>query len=171
MPSDYAHDIEVIRQIVVQSKYSNKLVSIAHREQTEIIFELDDVALIDKQLANSITENTKRYVTLFSTVLDELLPNYRLKDVVAKDPLDVFIEHRLLAEQRTYGDVNGEINAIQSKYPPELMRRYDVYFKPLSTEKPTAIRDVKAKDIGRLVTIAGIVTRITEVSKSFILIF
>ena len=47
--------------------------------------------------------------------------------VVAKDALDVYIEHRLMMEQRmnqTRGDVTRNI---QNKYPPELLRRLYVF--------------------------------------------
>lgn len=39
----------------------------------------------------------------------------------------------------------------------------EVGFKPLSTEKAHSIREVKAQQIGKLVTVRGIVTRCTEV--------
>ena len=38
-----------------------------------------------------------------------------------------------------------------------------MYFKPQSNAKAVHVRDVKAKDIGKLVTITGIVTRTGEV--------
>ncbi|MGH0157994.1 UNVERIFIED_CONTAM: hypothetical protein FKN15_034696 [Acipenser sinensis] len=51
----------------------------------------------------------------------------------------------------------------RNQYPPELMRRFEVYFKPPSSSKPRVVRDVKAECIGKLVTVRGIVTRATEV--------
>jgi len=39
----------------------------------------------------------------------------------------------------------------------------EVYFKASGHQKHTAIRDVKANSIGRLVCVKGIVTRATEV--------
>lgn len=39
----------------------------------------------------------------------------------------------------------------------------EIYFKALSLDKPIAIREVKASNIGKLVTVRGIVTRSTEV--------
>merc|ERR1719394_2059630 len=46
---------------------------------------------------------------------------------------------------------------------PELMRRFEVYFKAQATEKILPIREVKASQIGKLTVIKGIVTRATEV--------
>eukprot|EP00762_Andalucia_godoyi_P007574 ANDGO_00816.mRNA.1 DNA replication licensing factor MCM7 len=52
--------------------------------------------------------------------------------------------------------------AIQS-IPPALRRRFEVSFKSASKEKPVAIRSVRAQHIGHLVSIAGIVTRVSDV--------
>ena len=38
-----------------------------------------------------------------------------------------------------------------------------MYFKPPSNHKTVAVREVKAKDIGKLVSISGVVTRSSEV--------
>ena len=52
--------------------------------------------------------------------------------------------------------------------PEELPKFYqfissEVYFKHLSTHKASAVREVKADNIGKLVVVRGIVTRCTEV--------
>lgn len=41
--------------------------------------------------------------------------------VVAKDALDVYIEHRMLMESRNHQP--GDVRDPRNKYPPELMRR------------------------------------------------
>ncbi|XP_048476044.1 DNA replication licensing factor MCM7 isoform X2 [Rhincodon typus] len=66
-----------------------------------------------------------------------------------------------MMEQRTRDP--GEVRDAQNQYPQELLRRFEVYFKPPSAVKPKVIRDVKAESIGKLVTVRGIVTRTTEV--------
>uniref|UniRef100_A0A7N6AUC3 DNA replication licensing factor MCM7 n=1 Tax=Anabas testudineus TaxID=64144 RepID=A0A7N6AUC3_ANATE len=81
--------------------------------------------------------------------------------VVAKDSLDVYIEHRLMMEQRNRDP--ADTRDPRNQYPPELMRRFELYFKPPSTAKPKVVRDVRADSIGHLVTVRGIVTRATEV--------
>ena len=58
-----------------------------------------------------------------------------------------------------------------SMFPPELTRRYTVYFKPLTPSgsssergsKALAVRHVRADHIGSLVTVRGIVTRVSDV--------
>ncbi|XP_035983081.1 DNA replication licensing factor MCM7 isoform X2 [Fundulus heteroclitus] len=51
----------------------------------------------------------------------------------------------------------------RNQYPPELMRRFELYFKAPSTSKPKVVRDIRADSIGHLVAVRGIVTRATEV--------
>ncbi|XP_064409097.1 DNA replication licensing factor MCM7 isoform X2 [Latimeria chalumnae] len=149
-----------------QFKYGSQLVHLAHREQIALYVDLDDVAEEDPELVDSICENTRRYLELFSNAVHELLPEYKEREVVSKDALDVYIEHRLMMEQRTR-DPN-ETRDPQNQYPPELMRRFEVYFKSPSTMKPKVVRDVKADSIGKLVTVRGIVTRVTEVKPMLI---
>lgn len=83
--------------------------------------ELDDVKMHDEDLANAIVNNTRRYSNLLSDLVFEILPTFKQHDVVAKDALDVYIEHRLMMENRLR--VPGEQKTIQNKFPPELMRR------------------------------------------------
>ncbi|KTG03685.1 hypothetical protein cypCar_00032126 [Cyprinus carpio] len=142
-------------------KYGAQLVSLAHREQVALVLDLDDVAEEDPELVESVCENGKRYAGLFADAVHELLPEYREREVVAKDALDVYIEHRLMMETR--GRDPADTHDPRNQYPSELMRRFEVYFRPPSTLKPKVVRDVKADSIGQLVTVRGIVTRATEV--------
>uniref|UniRef100_UPI00398F0D7C DNA replication licensing factor mcm7-B-like n=1 Tax=Pristiophorus japonicus TaxID=55135 RepID=UPI00398F0D7C len=144
-----------------QFRYADQLVQIAHRERVALCIDLDDVAEEDPELVDSICENTRRYVNLFADAVQELLPQYKEREVANKDALDVYIEHRLMMEQRSR-DPN-QVHDARNQYPPELLRRFEVYFKFPSTMKPKVIRDVKADSIGKLVTVRGIVTRVTEV--------
>ncbi|XP_038050224.1 DNA replication licensing factor mcm7-B-like isoform X1 [Patiria miniata] len=144
-------------------KYARQLIALAHREQVALTIDLDDVNEIDPELAESIVENTRRYTKLFADAVFDLLPDYREKEVIQKDALDVYIEHRLLMEQRLRGPNPGEVRDARNQFPPELMRRYEIYFKVPSQQKALSIRDVKADKIGKLASVRGIVTRCTEV--------
>ncbi|TRY54049.1 hypothetical protein DNTS_034760 [Danionella cerebrum] len=174
-------------------KYGTQLVSLAHREQVSLLVDLDDLAEEDPELVESVCENTRRYTALFSDAVHELLPEYREREVrshtearlgavfrgsvrwtvraghcslekqevIAKDALDVYIEHRLMMEVR--GRDPNEHRDLRNQYPAELMRRFEVYFRPPSTLKPVCVREVRASCIGSLVSIRGIVTRATDV--------
>ncbi|XP_026111645.1 DNA replication licensing factor mcm7-like [Carassius auratus] len=102
-------------------KYGAQLVSLAHREQVALVLDLDDVAEEDPELVESVCENAKRYTGLFADAVHELLPEYREREVVAKDALDVYIEHRLMMETR--GHDPADTRDPRNQYPAELMRR------------------------------------------------
>ncbi|KAM4643497.1 LOW QUALITY PROTEIN: DNA replication licensing factor MCM7-like [Amazona ochrocephala] len=91
--------------------------------------------------------------------VQELLPRYRDQEVPPRDVLDVYLEHRLLLEQR--GRPGGSPRDPHNQYPPELLRRFELYFQPPSPLKPRRIRDVRAESI-ELLTVPGIVTRVSE---------
>ncbi|KAL5290037.1 MCM7 family protein [Megaselia abdita] len=141
--------------------YASQLVKLAHREQTMLTIDLDDLQEFNESLTEAVKLNCRRYSTIFSDVIMEMLPSYKEREIRAKDVLDVYIEHRLLMEGRNRNQV--EQRDERNRFPPELMKRFEISFKPLSTDKSFSIRDIKADNIGKLVTIRGIVTRATEV--------
>ncbi|KFM80590.1 hypothetical protein X975_03952, partial [Stegodyphus mimosarum] len=173
MPSrDYSEDKDKIKTFLSSFvkedkkgekslKYGLQLVQIAHREQVAITIELDDVAEMFEDLCEAIEENARRYSALFADVIQEMLPDYKTRQVAAKDILDVYIMQRLRIESRFHEE--GEFRDPHNKYPPELLRRFEVYFKNRETQEHLSVRDVKAEHIGKLVSVRGIVTRCTEV--------
>lgn len=147
-------------------KYAEQLTNLAHREQTSITIDLDDVAEFDQELAEAIAQNTRRYVQLAEEAIDELLPNYKEREPAAKDSLDVFINHRKLMEAQVRGNQQGGAAAARptaNLIPPILNRRFEVWYKPSSAAKVVPIRDIKASYIGKLISLKGIVTRATDV--------
>ena len=88
--------------------------------QVELVIDLEDLTDFDPELAERIVENARRYSLLFGEAIQEMLPNYKEREVEAKDALDVYIGHRLLIENQNRND---EQNKPQHRYPPELMRR------------------------------------------------
>ncbi|XP_071656344.1 DNA replication licensing factor MCM7 isoform X3 [Patagioenas fasciata] len=141
--------------------YREMLAAVAHRERVALRVALDDVAEDAPELAQAACDNARRYARVFADAAHELLPLHRSREVPPRDALDVYIEHRLLLEQR--GRQGGDPRAPQNQYPPELLRRFELYFRPPSACKPRVIREVRAASVGRLVTVRGIVTRVTDV--------
>jgi DNA replication licensing factor MCM7 len=126
-----------------------------------MFIDLGDLASVDQDLADACIDNAKRYTEIFNDAIQELLPEYKDKDTVHKDTLDVYIEHRLLAEQRLYSaDAPRDP---RNRFPNELLRRYELYFKTPSASKSVSVRQVKARSIGKLVNVKGVVIRATEV--------
>lgn len=141
--------------------YREQLATLAQRQQRVLRVALDEVAEEEPALAEAACDNAVRYRRLFADAVHELLPLYRHGQVPPKDALDVYIEHRLLLEQR--GREGGGARSPHNSYPPELLRRFELYFTAPSAAKARVIRDVRADCIGKLVTVRGIVTRVTEV--------
>ncbi|KAL7305760.1 hypothetical protein TKK_0002010 [Trichogramma kaykai] len=170
---DYSKDKETFRTFLqeyakIDDKEGNKvfpyrqqLTNIAHREQVSLIIDLDDLKEVDEELAEYVRTNTRRYVNLLLELVQEILPDFKEHSVQPKDALDIYIEHRLMMQARAQNE--GEQRNPQNQYAPELMRRFEIYFKNTNDAKSLSVRDIKAQNIGQLVTVRGIVTRCTEV--------
>ncbi|CAH8645961.1 unnamed protein product [Schistosoma mattheei] len=156
--------------------YSEQLTRIANREQSVLYISLDDVAEHSSDLANAIECNAVRYTKIFAEVIDDLLPDFRTVDLVPQDVLDIFIDHRIRMEQRIRAadaetaprSVSRDpepvnMAEVRSRFPPELLRRFEVYFCGRSDTKPLCVRNVLASSIGHLIQVRGVVTRATEV--------
>lgn len=156
-----------------EAKYRRQVETISLREKVSLDIDLDDLKSFDEDMAKAVVANTRRFVNIFSDAVHEIIPDIREEMgeelPPPKDTLDVYIEHRMLAEQRFHPEGEGETGRDPSnKYPAQLMRRYEVYFTPMRDVetgiiKAISVRAVKAGMIGKLVTIKGIVTRTTEV--------
>lgn len=139
-------------------------------------------------LVSHITKNTYHYIELFSSVVDTLMPE-PTKDISYKDDvLDVILHQRKLRNYRVSQEQADELQNLrngfsqdsqsapsqnadellsENMFPPKLTRRYHLYFKPLSARaKALAVRDVKGSHVGKLITVRGIVTRVSDVKPS-----
>ncbi|EKM55274.1 uncharacterized protein PHACADRAFT_143392 [Phanerochaete carnosa HHB-10118-sp] len=139
-------------------KYMDQLQCIANREQQMLAIDLEDVAEHEKtisELVSRIRSNTRRYVTLFSEVIDKLMP-IPTKDISEHDEvIDVILHQRRERNERLEG--------MQEGFPEHLLRRYNLYFQPLRSDIAMAVRGVKGVNLGKLITVRGIVTRVSEV--------
>lgn len=184
---DYGQDQELVKQFwreythvdedgEIVPKYRDILTKLANREELLMVVNLADLENFNRELTKAVLENTTRYVKIFYNALDEILSSYKTKEPATKEVMDVFIEQRLFIAERNERAQNGQ-NAnytqensqttpgsvdINGAYPPELIRRAELAFRPPSLE-PTPIRQIKAEEVGKLVSFRGIVVRTTEV--------
>ncbi|XP_066588557.1 DNA replication licensing factor Mcm7 [Prorops nasuta] len=170
---DYAKDKEQLKVFLTEFmkidldtgdknfKYRSLLTKVAHREQISFMIELDDLHEFDDELAVAVANNTRRYINLAQELIQEILPDFKERPVPPKDALDIYIEHRLCMEARNRHP--GDQRDPKNRYAPELMRRFEVYFKDFDEAKAHSVREMKADKIGKLITVRGIVTRCTEV--------
>ncbi|CAG8471211.1 29997_t:CDS:2, partial [Racocetra persica] len=163
-------DIDVENDDPNSYKYKRQLQAIANREQDVLIIELDDIAAWEDKaeggLLHRIQENTRRYIKMFYDVIDKkenrLMPAPEREIDFDDDVIDVIMQHRRDRDSR-----RSETD--RTSFPPSLTRRYTIYFKPLSSEKPYSIRGVNGSCVGHLVTVQGIITRVCDV-KPFLMV-
>lgn len=168
-------------------KYMHVLQQIANRKQDHLTVDLDDLAEYEQglpedlkrglKLVHSIEQNAKHYIEILSRAVDKLLPRPDQDTSYKTDVLDVIIQHRQDETNRTLAVLQaGNEPALETIFPPELLRRYGLSFKPAAPNgssderdnKPMAIRNVKGEHLGHLITLRGIVTRATEVKPAIL---
>ncbi|KAF9013918.1 MCM-domain-containing protein [Cyathus striatus] len=138
-------------------KYMEQLQRIANREQQMLVIDLEDISTYEDtraELVSRIRHNARRYVNLFSEVVDKLMPQ-PTKDISEHDEvIDVILHQRRERNEQIEGE---------DGFPDHLLRRYNLYFRPLKSDETMAVRDVKGAQLGHLITVRGIVTRVSEV--------
>ncbi|CAL8106657.1 unnamed protein product [Orchesella dallaii] len=147
-------------------KYAKQITALANREQVEMVVEMDDLAMFDdtEMLIDNIERNAKRYTELLSDAISQLIPDYKTKEAPCKDALDVYIEHRLTNARRHQDEQAGQAQpSIESQFPSDLLRRFEIYWKPRTSVKSVSIRALRASQVGKLVTVHGTVIRASEV--------
>ncbi|KAF8913567.1 minichromosome maintenance protein mcm7p [Mucidula mucida] len=140
-------------------KYMKQLQRIADRDQQMLVIDLEDVHKYDYDMSSDlcmrIRANTRRYVAIFSEVVDEIMPP-PTKDISEySEVIDVILRQR--------NERNAQLDVEQEHFPSHLLRRYNLYFCPLKSDVAFAVRDVKGSQLGQFLTVRGIVTRVSEV--------
>ncbi|GAA5928499.1 hypothetical protein JCM10213_002478 [Rhodosporidiobolus nylandii] len=142
-----------------KEKYKDMLQQVANRDQERIVIDLEDMkeeGEAGEALVGQIQRNTQRYVKLFSRAIDEVMPQNTVDIGPKSDILDIMQYHR-----NNKNAQNEE--AGQAVFPPQLLRRYNLYFRPLANDPVLAVRQVRGAHLGKLITVRGIVTRVSEV--------
>lgn len=143
-------------------RYVEQMQLVSDRERSKFIIDLEDLKKSRDpdqiRLLENISQNTLRYIQLFYNVIDELLPEpsdpVSLKNKY--DVLDVIMHQR--RERNLMNEEAGE-----ASFPPLLTRRYNLYFRAPRSLPGLAVRQVKAVHLGKLISVRGIVTRVSEV--------
>lgn len=94
-----------------------------------------------------------RYTEVLGNAVSEMIPDFKTRNSVAKDSLDVYLEHRLTAARKHQEDIQGQDQdearnrPVESQFPPDLLRRFEVYWKPRSTVKAVGLRSLRASEV------------------------
>ena len=150
------------------AQYVELLKRVERREIVSVFISLGDLILHGdlSELVDSIKANTRRYVDLFSRAIDALLPP---PDAAGNDDvLDVLMKHRMRqamdAQKKDGAEDANAVFDVRKWFPAALMRRFEVRFINQDMGgKFASVRDVGAKQLGKLVVVKAIVIRASEI--------
>lgn len=92
-----------------------------------------------------------RYTQILGDAVAALIPEYKTRDAQSKDALDVFIDHRLTNARRHQDEQAGNAQqSVESQFPSDLLRRFEVYWKSRSSVKSVGIRALRADQVKEL---------------------
>jgi len=164
---DIVQELELCQQFLANfqdetdgsKKYLKSLGEVAQRDREDIEIYLDDVLSYEgnEAFVNRIEKNTFRYIELFSEAADKLMPEEDI-DLANADAFDVWLYHRR-SRMREIQDRDDE----NSSLPRELIRKFVMRIIPREMQKNSGLRTITATDVGSLVKLKGIVTKMTDV--------
>lgn len=169
-----------------KAKYMNLLRDIADRTKSQVVIDLEDLRQYERgldedsalalNLVSSIERNANHYIDIFSRAVDNVLPEPSREPNFKDDVIDIITSQRSrrndnVQQQQEAGIENGIPESI---FPPELTRRYTLNFKPIAPSgsssekgpKALAVRQIRGEQLGHLITVRGIATRVSDVKPS-----
>ncbi|PKI83574.1 DNA helicase [Malassezia vespertilionis] len=166
---DVFHSSPALAGDIIVEKYMVQLQRIANRDQDKLTIELDDIVQFrgangasGASLAYAIRGNARQYLNLFYEVVDKLMPSPD-RDISDKDDVLDVIRHQRLERNVVNEEHDENAGEVPDIFPTSLLRRYMVFLKPLSSDTPLAVRNIRGAQIGKLLSVRGIVTRISDV--------
>ena len=170
--------------------YLQQLQAIANHTANTLTIQLDHIAhssLVDPNTLSRIQHNTLRYRSLLYHAADRILRTLKPTITPERSAHDIWLMHRetKLSEARAKErqlaaagsgapqpragdedelDYDSDEERERRIFPVELLRRYEIHILPLSFTQPLPMRAVKGDCVGSLVSVCGIVTRVTDVS-------
>lgn len=155
--------------------YADMLQQVANRERRDVSLHMGDLEEFDAELAKAVGANTLRYASVVARAVDKAMP----APTALQAPPDVF---DVLTRARSNGGPAGAANEQRNqqdeqaqpqrndsgaqqanRFPEQLLRRFSVYFQPKVKEQVARLRTIRSADIGRLVTVRGVVIKAGDV--------
>jgi DNA replication licensing factor MCM7 len=142
-------------------KYVDQMQEISDRQRIVLEISLDDIYEYkgDEEFVSHVKKETCRFIRFFETAADKMLPAASAQ-CRERDVFDILLLQR---EEQIGRDVDPATAPLNSGMPSGLLRRYEVCILPSASDKPKKIREIKATEIGTLVKIKGMVTRVSDV--------
>ncbi|WUR02403.1 DNA replication licensing factor MCM7 (MCM7) [Vairimorpha necatrix] len=157
---NYSNDTDLIHKFIVFYNEGNEHTYLEQiREHKPCLqINLDDLSIFDETgIVSRIEKNAFSYLNLFYKVIDDILfteGDYLIGD----NDEDVFFYHRISRFKEKFPD-----QKITDFLPSFLIRNYFLNLIPRSNSKIMSVRQIKSEDIGTLIKVSGIVTKISQV--------
>lgn len=157
------------------------------RFENEKFLVSDEMNPTGSSLIHTVSENTYHFTEIFSRAVDKLMPQPTKEIDYKDDVLDVILHQRRLRNERLLSERRNELNneagpennddglmrelaeEESNLFPARLTRRYNLYFRPLTAmyhskySAPLSVREIKGRYLGQLITVRGIITRVSDV--------
>ncbi|KAF9764206.1 DNA replication licensing factor MCM7 [Nosema granulosis] len=157
---DYKEDKELISKFVLfynENEEHTYLEQIRDHKPT-IHIKLDDLAMFDESgIVNRIENNAFTYLDIFYSVIDEILFNEG-DYLIGDNDEDIFFYHRISRFKEKFPEKN-----VSEIIPNFLLRTYYINLIPRSTSRILSARQIKSEQIGSLVRVSGVVTKVSQV--------
>lgn len=157
---DYNEDKELISKFILfynENDEHTYLEQIREHKPT-IQVNLDDLAMFDQSgIVNRIENNAFTYLDIFYKVIDDILfteGDYLIGD----NDEDIFFYHRISRFKEKFPDKN-----VSEILPSFLLRNYYINLVPRSNSRILSARQIKSEEIGSLVRVSGVVTKVSQV--------
>ncbi|KAM3132906.1 hypothetical protein pb186bvf_015054 [Paramecium bursaria] len=150
-------------------KYMDILQQIVDREVFRIdllVEDLENFFTEEEDFVDTIVKNVLSYTRLFTLAADQKIKG--LQPTI--DFIDDDYDYQLLYQRQRNFELDQQPGNPQRQLPPELIRRYQLFIVRGSQTKDQmlSIRNLKANQIGSLVTLRAIVVRTSEVRPQII---
>lgn len=160
---NYNTDTELIHKFIVFFNENNEHTYLEQiREHKQCIkVNLDDLSIFDETgIVERIEMNAFSYLNLFYKVIDNILfteGDYLIGD----NDEDVFFYHRISRFKEKFPD-----KQVTDFLPSFLLRNYFLNLIPRTHSKIMTVRQIKSENIGSLIKVSGVVTKISQVKPS-----
>lgn len=161
LPYNYQQDCDILKRFILfyqegdHYKYLDALRNIG----SAINFDLNDLSIFDDSgIVLRFERNTFTYIQMLQKVIDDILFND--DEFLLDETEDVFLFQRISRLK----ELSPE-KKITEVFPSQLLRNYTVNIIP-RIKTVRGVRQVGAQDIGSMVRIRGVVTRISQVKPS-----
>ncbi|KAM0671379.1 minichromosome maintenance protein [Ordospora colligata] len=160
---DYKNDMDSISKFLLFFEEGGELpyVNCLRRLKESIEVDMEDIAIYDETgLASRIERNAMSYINMFYRAIDDILYNEE-ELAMEENEGDVFFFHRISRFKEKFPD-----KKVSEVFPSFLLRRYSLILKPRKGLKVCGVRELKSKDIGALMKVSGVVTKVSQVKPS-----